>query len=56
MGWNPGLWNEWPGSYAAVVERVEGGTPYVTQWSVGGRRAVQPGTDAWLHRQGGRNA
>lgn len=53
MGWNPGLWNEWPGSYAAVVGEVARGTPYVTQWSVGSRRSVEPGTDAWLLRQGG---
>ena len=33
-----------------VVETVVGGTPYVTQWSVGSRRAVEPGTDAWLRR------
>ncbi len=53
MGWNPGLWDEWPGSYAAVVERVARGEPFVTQWSVGARRTVAPGTDAWLLRQGG---
>jgi hypothetical protein len=53
LGWNPGLWDEWPGSYAAVVEAVADGTPYVTQWSVGSRREVEPGTDAWLLRQGG---
>ena len=53
MGWNPGLWNEWPVSYSAVVETVAGGSPFVTQWSVGARRAVEPGTDAWLLRQGG---
>lgn len=53
LGWNPGLWNEWPVSYSAVVETVAGGSPFVTQWSVGARRAVEPGTDAWLLRQGG---
>ncbi|WP_345799983.1 hypothetical protein AAIB33_10900 [Microbacterium sp. AZCO] len=53
MGWNPGLWDEWPGSYAAVVRRVASGMPYVTQWSVGSRREVGPGADAWLLRQGG---
>lgn len=53
MGWNPNLWDEWPGSYAAVVAGVAGGEPFVTQWSVGARRTVAPGTDAWLLRQGG---
>lgn len=53
MGWNPGLWDEWPGSYAAVVASVRDGEPFVTQWSVGARREVEPGTDAWLLRQGG---
>jgi hypothetical protein len=53
LGWNPGLWNEWPVSYASVVEGVTAGAPYVTQWSVGARREVAPGTDAWLLRQGG---
>ena len=53
MGWNPGLWDEWPGGYAGVLVRVAGGAPYVTQWSVGSRREVEPGTDAWLLRQGG---
>ncbi|MFC8682059.1 hypothetical protein ACFT30_11095 [Microbacterium ureisolvens] len=32
---------------------VASGTPYVTQWSVGARKEVEPGTDAWLLRQGG---
>ena len=53
MGWNPALWDEWPGGYAGVVRSVERGTPYVTQWSVGARREAEPGTDAWLLRQGG---
>jgi hypothetical protein len=53
LGWNPTLWDEWPGSYAAVVSGVAAGEPYVTQWSVGSRREVEPGTDAWLLRQGG---
>lgn len=53
MGWNPSLWDEWPGSYAAVVAGVAYGEPFVTQWSVGARRSVEPGTDAWLLRQGG---
>ena len=53
LGWNPGLWDEWPGGFAAVVARVAGREPYVTQWSVGSRREVEPGTDAWLLRQGG---
>ncbi|WP_461472950.1 hypothetical protein [Microbacterium sp. HJ5] len=53
MGWNPNLWDEWPGSFASVVEQVTGGEPFVTQWSVGARREVAPGTDAWLLRQGG---
>jgi hypothetical protein len=53
LGWNPSLWDEWPGSYAAVVASVSAGTPYVTQWSVGSRREVEPGTDAWFLRQGG---
>jgi hypothetical protein len=53
MGWNPGLWDQWPGGYAAVVSRVAGGSPFVTQWSVGARREAQPGADAWLLRQGG---
>lgn len=53
MGWNPGLWNEWPGSYGDVVQSVHDGTPYVTEWSVGSRREVEPGADAWLLRQGG---
>ena len=53
MGWNPSLWNEWPRSYTDVVARVAGGSPFVTQWSVGSRRHVAPGTDAWLLRQGG---
>jgi hypothetical protein len=53
MGWNPSLWDEWPGSYAEVVQSVGSRTPFVTQWSVGARRAVEPGADAWLLRQGG---
>ena len=53
MGWNPKLWDQWPGSFAEVVASVAGGTPFVTQWSVGARRDVEPGTDAWLIRQGG---
>jgi hypothetical protein len=53
LGWHPSLWDEWPGSYAGVVARVSGGSPFVTQWSVGSRREVAPGTDAWLLRQGG---
>lgn len=53
LGWNPGLWDEWPGGFAGVVARVAGGEPYVTQWSVGSRREVEPGADAWLLRQGG---
>ncbi|MCK6065111.1 MULTISPECIES: hypothetical protein [Microbacterium] len=53
LGWNPSLWDEWPGSYAAVVARVAEGAPFVTQWSVGARKEVEPGTDAWLLRQGG---
>lgn len=53
MGWNPGLWDEWPESYASVVAQVRAGRPFVTQWSVGARREVEPGTDAWLLRQGG---
>ena len=28
MGWNPNLWDEWPGSYAAVVAGVAGGEPF----------------------------
>lgn len=53
MGWNPSLWDEWPGGFAAVVRSVAGGTPFLTQWSVGGRREAEPGADAWLLRQGG---
>lgn len=53
LGWNPNLWDEWPGSYAGVVAGVARGEPYVTQWSIGSRRAVDVGTDAWLLRQGG---
>lgn len=53
LGWNRVLWDEWEETYEGAVNVVMTGGEYRTRWSVGGRRDVLPGTDAWLLRQGG---
>lgn len=53
LGWNRALWDGWDETYEGAVNMVMSGAQYRTRWSVGNRRDVQPGTDAWLLRQGG---
>jgi len=53
LGWNRALWDGWDETYEGAVNMVMSGAEYRARWSVGTRRNVQPGTDAWLLRQGG---
>jgi len=53
LGWNRALWDGWDKTYEGAVDMVMSGAEYRARWSVGNRRDVRPGTDAWLLRQGG---
>ena len=53
LGWNRSLWDGWDETYEGVVNMLMAGATYKTRWSVGHRRDLAPGTDAWLLRQGG---
>lgn len=53
LGWNRALWDGWDETYEGAVNMVMSGAEYRTRWSVGTRRDVRLGTDAWLLRQGG---
>ncbi|MET4136651.1 HNH endonuclease [Pseudarthrobacter sp. PvP090] len=50
LGWNPDRWNDW--NYAAAVDRVAETGVHLERWSVGRRRSIAAGTDAWLLLQG----
>ncbi|MET0734470.1 MAG: hypothetical protein ABWY55_02335 [Microbacterium sp.] len=53
MGWNRDKWDRWEPSYEDIVASLQDpDARYRTRWSVGGRREVAIGTDAWLLRQG----
>ncbi|WP_426226079.1 HNH endonuclease [Pseudarthrobacter sp. DSP2-3-2b1] len=54
LGWNPDRWTGW--NYRAVVEEVADSGQHVERWSVGRRRNIKPGTEAWLVLQGGSDA
>lgn len=57
LSWNPEQWNQWPSGYANYAQNVREAGPQPDTWSVGGRRfGIDPGTEAWLFRQGGRDA
>lgn len=53
LSWNRGVWDDWPDTYEGTVNRLMSGDRYADRWSVGRRRDVFPGTEAWLLRQGG---
>lgn len=53
LGWNRALWDGWDETYEGAVNMVMSGAEYRARWSVGTRRDVRLGTDAWLLRQGG---
>jgi hypothetical protein len=53
LGWNRMLWDGWDETYDGAVNIAMSGAPYETRWSVGSRVDVEPGTHAWLLRQGG---
>jgi hypothetical protein len=53
LGWNRRLVDRWTPSFESVVRSVAAGEPYPRVWSVGSRRDLPRGTDAWLLRQGG---
>lgn len=53
LGWNRAVWDGWDETYEGAVNMVMGGAEYRARWSVGTRRSIRPGTDAWLLRQGG---
>ncbi|CAN7165558.1 winged helix-turn-helix domain-containing protein [Microbacterium foliorum] len=53
LGWNRALWDGWDETYDGAVNIAMSGAPYETRWSVGSRVGVEPGTHAWLLRQGG---
>lgn len=48
--WNPALWNDW--NYDAVIEQLAETGRFLHRWSVGRRRNIQAGTQAWLLVQG----
>lgn len=48
--WNPGRRNGW--NYDAVLEQVTETGQFLDRWSVGQRRNIQPGSQAWLLLQG----
>ncbi|MCU1531433.1 MAG: endonuclease [Arthrobacter sp.] len=50
LEWNPERWNGW--NYDAVVEQVAETGQFLDRWSVGLRRNIRPGADAWLLLQG----
>lgn len=54
LGWNPDRWTGW--NYRAVVDGVAESGQHLEQWSVGRRRNIRPGTEAWLVLQGASDA
>ncbi|MBT2533352.1 HNH endonuclease [Arthrobacter sp. ISL-48] len=50
LGWNPGRWNRW--AYDAVIEQIAETGQVLDRCSVGRRRKITPGTEAWLLLQG----
>jgi len=51
--WNRDKWDGWDTPYDAIAGAMrDPAFRYVCQWSVGARRTVAVGTDAWLLRQG----
>jgi len=54
LGWNPDRRTGW--NYRAVVEEVADSGRHLERWSVGRRRNIRPGTEAWLVLQGASDA
>ncbi|MGM9470805.1 HNH endonuclease [Pseudarthrobacter sp. YS3] len=54
LGWNPNRYSGW--DYRAVVEQVAESGRFLARWSVGRRRNIPAGTEAWLLLQGASDA
>jgi 5-methylcytosine-specific restriction protein A len=54
LGWNPAIWDGWQPAYPQVVERIAEEGSFRARWSVGRRRKIEPGSEAWLLLQGRR--
>jgi 5-methylcytosine-specific restriction enzyme A len=52
LGWNPDRWDGWEPDYPTVLELVGETGTFPNRWSVGRRRNISPGADAWLLLQG----
>lgn len=52
LTWNPAEWDAWDPSYDAAVERVESTGRLPDRWSAANRVNIDPGTEAYLLRQG----
>jgi len=53
LGWNREKWDRWETPYDRIADAMcDPGFRYRRRWSVGARRDVAIGTDAWLLRQG----
>ena len=53
LGWNRDKWDGWATPYEDIAAAMQDPAfRYRCQWSVGARRGVTIGTDAWLLRQG----
>ncbi len=53
LGWNRDKWDGWATPYEDIAVAMQNPAfRYRCRWSVGGRREVAIGTDAWLLRQG----
>jgi hypothetical protein len=53
LGWNRDKWDGWTTPYESIAAAMQDpGFRYRCRWSVGARRGVAIGTDAWLLRQG----
>jgi 5-methylcytosine-specific restriction protein A len=48
LGWNPAIWDGWQPAYPQVVERIAEEGSFRARWSVGRRRKIEPGSEAWL--------
>lgn len=51
LGWDPDREKRW--NYRAVVEQVAESGRFLDRWSVGRRRNIKAGSEAWLLLQGG---
>lgn len=54
LGWNPAIWDGWQPAYPEAADLVARTGAFAARWSVGRRRRIGAGTEAWLLLQGRR--